>query len=238
MIDSGKHNKTLENRLKQFRNSIDGAIVFTTSFGIEDQVITHALVSGKLDIMIVTLDTGRLFQETLDVWSKTESRYDVRISSVSPDAEKVSELIENQGVLGFRENIENRKTCCHVRKVKPLEKALDGAMGWVTGLRSEQSQNRQDVKLELRDENYNLIKLNPLYDWSRDQVLDYVSDNSVPYNILHDQGFHSIGCQPCTRAVASGEPERSGRWWWERKGSSECGLHINEDGKIVRDYTG
>ena len=218
----------LAERLALASRAIDGRLVFTTSFGLEDQAITHAIFRAGLDIHIelVTLDTGRLFPETYDLWAQTEERYGRRINAVSPDRVQLEALIARQGINGFRHSVEARKACCDIRKVEPLGRALAGAAGWITGLRAEQSAFRAAVPLALQDEGYRLIKLNPLADWSRQDLVRYVTDNAVPYNPLHDQGYPSIGCAPCTRAVRLGEPERAGRWWWEQEAKKECGLHL------------
>lgn len=217
----------LPQRLALIVSRVAGRIVFTTSFGIEDQAITHAIFSGSIAIEVVTLDTGRLFPETYDVWGETEERYARRIRAVYPERDKLEELIADQGINGFRMSIDTRKACCGVRKVLPLARALDGANGWITGLRTGQSQGRGETPFAIAHDFDGRIrlKLNPLADWSREMVERYVAKNAVSYNLLHDRGFPSIGCAPCTRAVRVGEEERAGRWWWERAGAQECGLH-------------
>ena len=215
-------------RLSLARGRVPGRLVFTTSFGLEDQAITHAICSAypSLDIAIVTLDTGRLFPETYDLWAETEERYARRIPAYAPDRDRLEGLVSDQGVNGFRRSIENRQACCGVRKVEPLSRALAGASGWITGLRAEQSQGRAETSFAAFDAGHNLVKINPLADWSRQDLAQYVADNAIPYNPLHDRGFPSIGCAPCTRAVKVGEPERAGRWWWENDAKKECGLHL------------
>ncbi|MGD9536234.1 MAG: phosphoadenylyl-sulfate reductase [Alphaproteobacteria bacterium] len=225
---------TLEQRLTRLRGAIDGRIVFTTSLGLEDQAITHAIFSHGLDIEVATLDTGRLFAESHAVWAETEARYGRRIASFHPKAEALEALISAQGPDGFYASIENRKACCHVRKVEPLGRALAGAAAWITGLRADQSGSRAGLGFIERDQARGLVKANPLLDWTRERVAAYVAEHGVPYNRLHDEGFLSIGCQPCTRAVQPGEPERAGRWWWENEDKKECGLHLTEDGRLVR----
>jgi phosphoadenosine phosphosulfate reductase len=219
---------SLSERLSLASHAIAGRVVFTTSFGLEDQALTHAIFRAGLDIHIelMTLDTGRLFPETYDLWAQTEDRYGRRINAVSPGRSDLEALVARQGINGFRHSVEARKACCDVRKVEPLGRALAGAAAWITGLRAEQSAFRADVPLAARDDGYGLIKLNPLADWSRQDLVRYVADNAIPYNTLHDQGFPSIGCAPCTRAVRLGEPERAGRWWWEQESKKECGLHL------------
>jgi phosphoadenosine phosphosulfate reductase len=216
----------LSERLAAARALLAGPIVFTTSFGLEDQAITHAIFTSDLDIDIVSLDTGRLFPETYQVWSETEAKYAKRIKAYAPKGDLLERLVSDQGIFGFRHSIEARKTCCEVRKVEPLGRALAGAAGWITGLRAEQSQNRQNTAFCSFDPAYALIKVNPLADWTAKDLARYISDHAVPYNSLHDQGFPSIGCAPCTRAVRIGEPERAGRWWWENDAKKECGLHL------------
>lgn len=221
------HALDLFERVAAARKAIAGPLVFTTSFGLEDQAIGHAILSQNLDIDLVTLDTGRLFGETHDVWAETERRYGRRIRAIVPERGALEALIINQGSDGFRNSVAARQACCHVRKVEPLNRALAGAQGWVTGLRADQSQHRADVAFASLDSARGLIKINPLYDWTRDRAVDFVRECDVPVNKLHASGFLSIGCAPCTRAVAPGEPERAGRWWWEDEGKTECGLHAN-----------
>jgi phosphoadenosine phosphosulfate reductase len=212
-------------RLATARRSIEGPIVFTTSFGIEDQAIAHAILAQGLAIEVATLDTGRLFAETYDVWAVTERRYGVRIRGYFPERSAVETLIARDGVDGFRDTVAARHDCCAVRKVEPLGRALQGAAAWITGLRATQSRDRAATPFAENDPSYRLIKLNPLADWSREDVVTFIGDHRLPYNALHDRGFLSIGCAPCTRAVAPGEDERAGRWWWEREEKKECGLH-------------
>jgi phosphoadenosine phosphosulfate reductase len=224
-------------RLAAIRTQIPGRLVFTTSFGLEDQAIGHAIFSQGLAIDVVTLDTGRLFPETHDVWAETERRYGIRVKAFVPAQKKVEALVARQGIDGFRSSVTERHACCDVRKVVPLGRALADAFGWVTGLRSEQSADRAQVAMASLDKRRNLVKVNPLLDWKREHVVDFVRTHDVPYNILHDRGFLSIGCAPCTRAVAPGEPERAGRWWWELEAQKECGLHFSADGRVVRAKT-
>lgn len=232
-------NETLKNlnlpqRLAAIVKMVEGPLVFTTSLGIEDQLITHHIATQNLAIKLVTLDTGRLFPQTYDVWQATEEKYGVRIQAMFPDSAATETLVADQGINGFYYAIEMRKACCHVRKVEPLNRALNGAKGWVTGLRGGQSANRDHLVFAEEDAARGLIKFNPLADYSREQVVAEVKALNVPYNVLHDQGFLSIGCAPCTRALRPGEPERAGRWWWEDEANKECGLHVAEDGTLVR----
>jgi sulfate adenylyltransferase large subunit/phosphoadenylyl-sulfate reductase (thioredoxin) len=212
-------------RLSHFRSEVDGKIIFTTSFGVEDQVILHVLAEHAIDVDIVTLDTGRLFPETYELWAETERRYQRRIRAIYPKHEDLEALVEKFGINGFYESRGARSPCCHVRKVEPLNRALAGAEAWIVGLRADQSGHRRGTDLVTVDER-NLLKLSPLFDWTRDSVQSFATANHVPINPLHGKGFLSIGCAPCTRAVARGEPERAGRWWWEQDDKKECGLHI------------
>jgi sulfate adenylyltransferase large subunit/phosphoadenylyl-sulfate reductase (thioredoxin) len=213
-------------RIAQLRREITGRIVFTTSFGPEDQAILHLLSERDNDIEVVTLDTGRLFPETHRLWAEVERRYGRRIRAVYPRHDRLEALVERQGINGFYESRQARLACCYVRKVEPLERALAGARAWIAGLRADQSAQRRDMALVAADVDRGLIKLNPFFDWTRDQVLAFISANNVPINPLHAEGFASIGCAPCSRAIAPGEPERAGRWWWEEEGKTECGLHV------------
>ncbi|TVR10350.1 MAG: phosphoadenylyl-sulfate reductase [Salinarimonadaceae bacterium] len=218
----------LADRLAAARAALPGRLVFTTSFGLEDQLVTHAILTRRLDIAVVTLDTGRLFPQTYDVWSATEQRYCVRIPALYPQREALEALVADQGIDGFRNGVAERLACCGARKVEPLGRALDGASGWITGLRSGGSANREATPLAERDEARGLVKINPLADVSRETIVDHVRALEIPYNALHDRGFPSIGCAPCTRAVRLGEEERAGRWWWERESAKECGLHVRQ----------
>lgn len=212
-------------RIKLLRDSIEGRIVFTTSFGIEDQAILDMIVRNNIDIDLVTLDTGRLFPETYDLWAQTESHFGRRIRAVYPRHDDLEALVEKQGINGFYASREARLACCFVRKVEPLNRALNGARGWIAGLRADQSANRADMALITADASRRLLKLSPIFDWSRDQVAAFTASQGVPVNSLHEKGLVSIGCAPCTRALRPGEPERAGRWWWEDETKKECGLH-------------
>jgi phosphoadenylyl-sulfate reductase (thioredoxin) len=213
-------------RLARFRSEVAGKLVFTTSFGLEDQVILHFIAERGLDIEVATLDTGRLFQETYDLWAQTERRYGVRIRAVYPRSDRIEEFVAQHGINGFYESREARLKCCYVRKVEPLNRALDGATGWIVGLRADQSGDRQATTLVSADQR-DLLKLSPLLDWTRDVAQSFAAANRVPINSLHARSYLSIGCAPCTRAVVPGESERDGRWWWEN-GKKECGLHTGQ----------
>lgn len=201
-----------------------GKVVFSTSLGQEDQVITALIASQNLPIQIFSLDTGRLFPETLDLLSRTEAKYRQKIKVYYPTTNSVEKLVGEIGINGFYESVENRKSCCFVRKVEPLKRALAGNEIWITGLRAEQSANRSDMRHIEWDEGNQIIKYNPLLNWTFDQMIGYINEHRIPYNPLHDQGFVSIGCAPCTRAILPGEDARAGRWWWEES-KKECGLH-------------
>ncbi|WP_026951991.1 phosphoadenylyl-sulfate reductase [Algoriphagus mannitolivorans] len=201
-----------------------GKVVFSTSLGQEDQVITQLIANHKLPIQIFSLDTGRLFGETLDLLARTESKYNTRIKLYYPERDSVENWVAKNGINGFYETVENRKSCCYVRKVEPLKRALAGNEIWVTGLRAEQSANRSEMKKIEWDEGNQILKYNPLLDWTFDEMISYIEEHKIPYNPLHDQGFVSIGCAPCTRAILPGEDARAGRWWWEDS-KKECGLH-------------
>lgn len=211
--------------LSLLANKFPGQIVFSTSFGWEDQVITHMIFTNNLPIKVFTLETGRLFPETYYVWNRTMEMYEKPIHAYYPNHELLEKMVNAKGPSSFYESVENRKECCGIRKVEPLKRALAGNKCWVTGIRAEQSANRHDMQnLEWDDQN-NLIKFHPIYDWTLDQVKEYIRIHNVPYNTLHDRGFPSIGCQPCTRAVQPGDDFRAGRWWWEDQSKKECGLH-------------
>jgi bifunctional enzyme CysN/CysC len=218
-------------RIARLRREVGGRIVFATSFGAEDQVITHLIAEQAADIEIVTLDTGRLFPETYELWAATERRYGRRIRAIYPEREALEALVERHGINGFYGSRAARAACCHVRKIALLGRALAGAAAWVVGLRADQSVNRQGTDVVVRDER-GLIKLSPLFDWTREAVHAFAAAHDVPLNPLHAKGFASIGCAPCTRAIAPGEPERAGRWWWEDEGTKECGLHGRAAGRM------
>lgn len=221
-------------RLRAICAHIAGRIVFTTSFGLEDQAVAHAIFSQGLAIDVATLDTGRLFPETHAVWAETERRYNVRVLAYAPEHASVEALVAQQGIDGFRSSVAARLDCCTIRKVSPLARALNGAGAWVTGIRADQSAERARLSPVSFDAQHRLIKVNPLFDWTRERTAAFVRVHNVPYNALHDRGFLSIGCAPCTRAVAPGEPERAGRWWWEQAEKKECGLHVVDGDRIVR----
>ncbi|MGO1245150.1 MAG: phosphoadenylyl-sulfate reductase [Sphingobacterium sp.] len=200
--------------------------VFSTSFGIEDQVVTHLLAQAGSKASIFTLETGRLFPETYYVWNRTLEKYKLPIRAYYPNTTAVEEMVNKKGPSSFYESIDNRKECCYIRKIEPLHRAIKGFKVWITGIRADQSANREDMEAVEWDEVNNIIKIHPIFNWTLPEVDVFLNSNGIPYNPLHDKGFPSIGCQPCTRAVQPGEDFRSGRWWWEDKSKKECGLHI------------
>ncbi len=218
-------NKTIIEQLQFLSKEFKGKIAFSTSFGQEDQVITDIIFKNNINIDVFTLDTGRFFEETYKVWNKTSEKYNKKITVYFPDKEEVETMVNEKGIYSFYESVENRKECCNIRKVKPLKRALKDIDLWITGLRAEQSQARQELEYFSFEESFNLTKFNPLKDWNLEDTLSYLKENSVPYNLLHDKGFISIGCSPCTRAIKEDEDIRAGRWWWEDKSKKECGLH-------------
>ncbi|MDP4593171.1 MAG: phosphoadenylyl-sulfate reductase [Beijerinckiaceae bacterium] len=221
-------------RVQSLRRQVAGRLVFTSSLGLEDQVITHFIAETGVNIEIVTLDTGRMFPETHDLWAATQNHYKLPIKGCFPETEALAHLVGTTGVNGFYASADNRHACCHVRKIEPLKRALAGAQGWITGLRADASGNRADMAPVEYDGQRDLIKFNPLFDWSRKQVAEFAASHDVPVSPLHARGFMSIGCAPCTRAVRPGEPERAGRWWWEQDDKRECGLHVDANGRLVR----
>ena len=212
-------------QLKYLSAKYKGKIVFSTSFGWEDQIITHLIFSNNIPIKIFTLDTGRLFPETYYVWNRTLEMYGKSIQTYYPQTEAVENLVTQKGPNSFYTSVENRKECCNIRKIKPLKNALLGNEIWVTGIRAEQSNNRMQMQDLEWDEGNQIIKFHPLFDWTLENVKDYINTNQIVYNPLHNKGFVSIGCAPCTRAVKAGEDFRAGRWWWEDSSKKECGLH-------------
>ncbi len=217
---------SLPDALKSIAQLFPGGARFSSSLGGEDQVITDVICRNKIGIEIFTLDTGRLFYETYDLIERTNSRYKINIKIFFPDTSDVETFVNEKGINSFYESVENRKQCCFIRKVKPLSRALAGAKVWVTGLRSAQSENRKGMPMIGWDEERQLYKFNPLINWTYDEMIGYIKENNVPYNPLHDKGFISIGCAPCTRAIEPGEDPRAGRWWWEQS-QKECGLHTD-----------
>lgn len=204
-----------------------GKIIFSSSFSWEDQAISHIVFSNNIPIKVFTLDTGRLFTETYYVWSRTTEMYNAKIEAYYPNQQLLQEFVTEKGPNSFYESVENRKGCCYIRKVEPLQRALAGNELWVTGLRAEHSPERHDLPMLEYDETNYIIKFHPLLHWTTEEVRSFINSNGIPYNTLHDKGFVSIGCQPCTRAIMPGDDFRAGRWWWEDKASKECGLHAH-----------
>jgi len=213
-------------RLAYLSRAIDGPIVFTHGFGIEGQVIFHWICERDLAIDVATLDTGRLFPETYALWAETERRYGRRIRAVYPNHATLESMVGKHGIDGFYRSKEARLACCDVRKTRPLGRALAGARVWITGLRGDQSSLRRDAGLISFDDERGLLKVNPVFDWTREALMAVVEAERIPINPLHAKGFASVGCAPCTRATRPGEDERRGRWWWEEDGQRECGLHL------------
>ncbi len=207
--------------------------VFASSLAAEDQVLTDMILRSKLPISIFTLETGRLHAETLSVLDRIKETYGYEVELYRPQPEAVEDYVRQNGLNAFYESVEMRKECCRIRKVEPLNRALQGNRAWVTGQRRAQSSTRAELHVQEQDETHDMVKFNPLADWSEEDVWHYIRSNNVPYNVLHDRGFPSIGCEPCTRAIQPGEDVRAGRWWWENPESKECGLHV-VDGKLVR----
>lgn len=197
---------------------------FSLGFGSEGMVIADIIFTKNLDIRVFTLDTGRLFSETYELFNKVYLRYKKKIDVYFPDREKVENLVSEKGPFSFYDSVDNRKECCSIRKLGPLKRALRGSKVWITGLRASQSEYRKTLAKFYWDEKHQVIKFNPLFEWTREEVKAYIAAHKVPYNRLEDKGFKSIGCAPCTRATQEGEQERSGRWWWENS-QKECGLH-------------
>lgn len=225
--------KSAEDILKTIGNLPSENSVFSTSLSYEDQVITHYIFTNAINIKVFTLDTGRLFPETYSVLSNTLSKYQKQIDVYSPNTSKVEKLVTDKGPFSFYDSIENRKECCYIRKVEPLQRALQGNTIWITGIRAEHSEGRNHMPQIEWDESNQIIKIHPLLNWSSGEVRDAIKKLNIPYNSLHDNGFVSIGCQPCTRAIKEGENFRAGRWWWEDSTKKECGLHSRNNGQPV-----
>lgn len=217
--------KTPNEVLAFFLAEYKGRIALSSSLGLEDQLLTDLVVKIDKETRIFTLDTGRLFPETYSLIDKTNMKYNIQLEVFFPKSEAVEAMVKAEGVNLFYAGIDQRKQCCNVRKMEPLKRAFKGLEVWICGLRREQSITRKEMQLVEWDENNQLIKLNPLINFTEQEVWDYIKANNVPYNKLHDKGFPSIGCQPCTRAIEAGEDVRAGRWWWENPEHKECGLH-------------
>ncbi len=219
------NNCKIEEALTALAAQYPAQAVFSTSFSWEDQAITHLILSNSIPIEIFTLDTGRLFPETYDVWMETNKKYNARIKSYCPDHEQLEDYLDTYGCNAFYGSVELRKRCCYVRKVEPLQRALKGNKLWITGLRSAHSRDRNRLPKIEWDEVNQIIKYHPLMDWTTEELKNFIHIHQIPYNVLHDKGYVSIGCAPCTRAIKEGEDFRAGRWWWENSTKKECGLH-------------
>jgi len=219
---------TADDLVRYFLESFQGHVALASSMAVEDQVLTDMICKINPAVKIFTLDTGRLPEETYDVIERTRRKYGIKIEVLFPDHAQVEKMVNEHGPNLFKSSVENRKLCCHVRKTEPLKRALKGLDAWICGLRKEQSVTRTELEPIEWDEQFGLIKVLPLLDWSSEQVWEYVKKNNVPYNRLHDRGYPSIGCQCCTRAIEDGEDIRAGRWWWEKPEHKECGLHLNK----------
>ena len=215
----------IEEALHKTAELFPGAVKFSSSLGQEDQVLTHIVGRNNVPVKIFTIDTGRLFNEVYETLERTEARYKIKIDTYFPQAELVQQLVNERGINLFYESVENRQSCCGVRKVEPLNRALQGTQVWLTGLRAEQNDHRKSVDVVEWLPERKMYKINPLLHWSYDEMIAYIKVNNIPYNSLHDKGYISIGCAPCTRAIEPGEEARAGRWWWEAS-HKECGLHL------------
>jgi phosphoadenosine phosphosulfate reductase len=220
--------------LKLLTGYFPGGVCFSTSFSFEDQVITDIICRAQAAVSFFTLDTGRLFPETYGAWSRTLARYAVSIQAYYPDERKLADYVTTHGPDAFYQSVELRKACCHIRKVLPLKKALQGKSVWITGLRAEHSPTRKNMAAFEWDDAHQVIKYHPLLYWTTQQVREHIRVYDVPYNPLHDTGFVSIGCAPCTRAIRPGEDFRAGRWWWEEDKKKECGLHTHNPKPISK----
>jgi phosphoadenosine phosphosulfate reductase len=219
--------KTGVEALRALAEAFPGKVIFSSSLGYEDQVITHLIYSNRIPVKIFTLETGRLFKETSDLITETNLFYKKEIEIFYPGKKAVEELINEKGLHSFYDSVENRKECCHIRKVEPLKRALAGNEIWITGIRAEQSGGRKEMPMIEWDETNQIIKFHPVLNWSFEEVKNFINLHKIPYNSLHNKGYVSIGCEPCTRAIKPGEDFRAGRWWWENNSAKECGLHEN-----------
>jgi phosphoadenosine phosphosulfate reductase len=233
MSEALKH-KTAELERLLVRVALEHSpVALASSLSAEDMVITDAILRHDLDIEIFTLDTERLHADTLNVIEAIRKCYGYEVHVFRPNPIAVGEYVAKYGRDAFYESVELRKHCCHVRKVEPLERALKGKEAWITGQRREQAATRAELNLQEYDATHGMVKFNPLADWSEDEVWAVIRTRDIPYNALHDQGYRSIGCAPCTRPTVAGEDLRAGRWWWERPEARECGLHVSPDGRLI-----
>jgi phosphoadenosine phosphosulfate reductase len=224
--------KTPEDALRWAYDTFGDKIAKASSFGAEDSVVTDMIIKISPKARFFTLDTGRLNQETYDVMEELSKKYNIKLEVMFPDTNEVQEMVRTKGINLFYESIENRKLCCEIRKVHPLNKILSTLDAWITGLRRDQNENRSKAKMvEIDDLHGGIIKVNPIIDWTWEQTLNYIKEHKIPYNKLLDKGYTSIGCEPCTRAIRPGEDLRAGRWWWESNTHKECGLHMDHSKK-------
>jgi phosphoadenosine phosphosulfate reductase len=228
-----KKDLSWENRITEIGQEYKGTVIFSSSFSIEDQIITHIIASQKLDITIFTLDTGRMFDETYEVWQQTKNKYGINVVPYYPNQDALKAFVDNKGINSFYESKENRLECCGIRKIEPLKRALKGFNVWISGVRSAQSAFREDKEISEIDNVNEIVKFYPILELSDKEIWDFIKQEKIPYNKLYDKGFTSIGCAPCTRVPTDPNDPRSGRWWWETEGQKECGLHL-VDGKLVR----
>ena len=228
-----KKDLTWDNRIAEIGQEYKGTVIFSSSFSIEDQIITHIIASQKLDITIFTLDTGRMFDETYEVWQQTKNKYGINVIPYYPNQDALKAFVDNKGINSFYDSKENRLECCGIRKIEPLKRALKGFDVWVSGVRSAQSSFREDKEISEIDNANEIVKFYPILELSDKEIWDFIKQEKIPYNKLYDKGFTSIGCAPCTRVPTDPNDPRSGRWWWETEGQKECGLHL-VDGKLVR----
>lgn len=226
LLENNTQNNSIEEVLNHLTDLFPEEICFSTSFSMEDQVLTDFVKDTAINIF--TLDTGRLFEDTYNTWNLTRSKYKINVKAYYPDQEELEPFIHEKGPDSFYTSVDNRKKCCEIRKVHPLKRALKGNKVWITGLRAEHSPDRENLQRLEWDESNQIIKYHPILFWTTEEVKDYIKQKQIPYNILHDRGFVSIGCAPCTRAIQPGEDFRAGRWWWEDANKKECGLHVHK----------
>ena len=220
--------KTTEESLQWVSDNLHPKVAKASSFGAEDAVVMDIMLKINPNFRFFTLGTGRLPQETYDIMEIVEKKYNISVEVQLPDTKEVEKMVKEKGLDLFYESVDNRKLCCEIRKVHPMNKMLNTLDGWITGLRRDQTKNREDVTIFQLDHGHGeILKINPIVDWTWDQIQEYIKKNNLPYNSLLDKGFTSIGCEPCTRAIKPGEDLRAGRWWWEQDGNKECGLHID-----------
>lgn len=227
LLEENINDRSNEDTISKLTDLFPEEVCFSTSFSMEDQVITDIL-KNQSGIKIFTLDTGRLFEDTYNTWTLTKSKYKVSIKAYYPNQEELEPFIQENGPDSFYTSVDNRKACCNIRKVHPLKRALKGNKVWITGLRAEHSPDRENLQQLEWDESNQIIKFHPLLFWTTEDVKRHIKEKQIPYNILHDRGFISIGCAPCTRAIQPGEDFRAGRWWWEDASKKECGLHVHK----------